>query len=114
MPTFSQTHINQLNKLANKACQNELGSELARLKISYGNNPDNSLDGFEESPCKKNFDQTIARQISTYYQHVEPELSVANAVARNILSREEIPLALLKKLEDTIVYYQRSSQSVSR
>lgn len=110
MPTFSRTDIIQLVRLAEKSRQIEHDNALARLKMTYGQD----LADFTASAAKKTFDQTIARQISTYYQHVEPELSVANAVSRNILSREEIPPALLKKLEGIIEYYQRSSQSVNR
>lgn len=102
-----------LKALSHRARERELAHERSTLEAHY-RGQHGGLEGFEQSAIYRKYRDIICKQIEAYYQHVEPELSIAKAVARGLLARDELPEQILKQLAETIDYYQQTSEALTR
>lgn len=102
-----------LKELSRRARERELEFERLALQTHY-QALHGGLEGFEQSALYRKYRDIVCKQIDAYYQHVELELTVAKAVARGILTRDELPEAVLQQLAATIDYYHQTSEALRR
>ena len=112
MADYSKKERAKLRDLASEAYERELGSHLEALEASFAAWRRGEKLSSELSNEIHEFHQHAAKDVWSSYQLPHPAMIVARAVAFGILSESEIPEALLIKLKDEIVVFERVNSAV--
>jgi len=105
MKEFDKQDRKVLKKLRAKAYLIELDRDLTTLASSVDAWRDKRIDGHQLSEAIHEFHDVKARKLYGIYDQLDEELAVASAIARGVLSREEVPDRLLSELERAIDYF---------
>lgn len=108
MADYSKKERAELRRLASEAHERELGSHLAELDKSFAKWRSGKLASSELSDEIHEFHQHAAREVWSAYQVRDEGFLVARAVAKGILSQDEVPQPLLEKLQDSLASFEGS------
>jgi len=95
-----------MRELAGSAHEEELRQELLRLSSDFDQWKVASLDSFELSDRIHAFHNGAARELFNRYTGGMLEITVAHAIARGILPRDEVPPAVLAALARHLALYE--------
>lgn len=99
-----------LRGLAGTAYERELRSELMSLHDQFHDWLKDRMDAFDLSDAVHKFHDGAARELYVVYTWGKPEMQVARAVARGVLSRDEVPEAILDQLQSLIEFFEEETE----
>jgi hypothetical protein len=102
MAEFDKQDRRILRELRDKAYSAELDRELTTLASSVDAWREKRIDGHQLSEAIHDFHSGESRKLYSIYDQLDEWLAVASAIARGVLSREEVPDHLLAELERAI------------
>ena len=108
MIEFSKSEKQLLRKLAGDAHAVELSKELEKLKASFFSWRKGEIDVFELDEKIHQFHSGPHKQLFNYYQQSGIlGAEVARALARNLISGEQLSTGLREKIKPWVEYYER-------
>ncbi|MFO8053003.1 MAG: hypothetical protein R6U54_03480 [Candidatus Omnitrophota bacterium] len=99
---FTKLERKELRRLSSLAYEHALAKALESLEEKFGQWKKNKITSFELSDSIHKFHNGIARDLWSFYRNGDDEMIVVHAVAKGILSREEIKGALWPKIEQKV------------
>ncbi len=109
MDSFGKAQRKELRRLAGVAYERELGTVLAAIEAQFQEWHAGRLDVHELSDAIHQFHNGVARDLYVTYTRLEPQVAVAQAVARKVLRDDEVPATLREALRNLITFYQESA-----
>lgn len=110
MEPITRREQKSLREFARLAYDRELGRELARVETAFAEWHAGRLDPHAVSAAIHAFHDGVARDLSVLYNRIDPSSTVARAVATGLLEEDEIPPALLAKLQNALEFYRQQSR----
>ncbi len=108
MDSFEKAQRKELRRLAGLAYERELSTALTALEAQFRQWHAGTLDVHQLSDAIHQFHNGIARDLYVTYTRLQPQVSVAQAVARSVLRAEEVPAALRDALHTLIAFYEEA------
>lgn len=100
----------KLRELAEIAYARELAAELAKLDKDFAAWRSGGIDPFELSDRIHRFHDGACQELYVHYRNVQPSLSVARAVALQLLSEAEVPSEIRSALESAVEFYRKQRE----
>lgn len=100
MEPITRRESKHLRQLAGIAHDRELGRELTRLENVFAEWRAGRLGTHDVSAAIHEFHDGVARDLWVLYNRVDPSSTVPRAVVRGLLAEDEVPPALLTKLQN--------------
>ena len=101
----------ELRKLAGVAYRRELDQELRGLWGWFERWKTDEVDCFELSDKIHEFHDGISRQLFVLYGRLKPDMAVGRAVARDLLSIDEVPSEILTEVESKIESFRGETEA---
>jgi hypothetical protein len=101
----------KLRELAGKAYQRELDHELRGLALTFDSWRNGKIDCFELSDRIHEFHDGVSRQLHVMYEQMKPEMAVGRAVARGLVSSNEIPPGVLPEIQKHIDFFRQDLEN---
>lgn len=98
-----------LRRLAATAYERELRKKLMELHDRFHDWLKDRIDAFALSDAIHEFHNGAARDLYVFYTRGKPEVQVARAVARGVLSRDEVPVPIVEELGPLIEFFEEDS-----
>jgi hypothetical protein len=95
-----------IREYAGKAYERELHLELAKLERSFAEWRAGKIDDWELSERIHRYEVGPSRELYKQYHSGQDDMNLAYAVVAGILSRDDLPVELLKNLERPLGFYQ--------
>ena len=92
----------QLGELAGLAHQRELNRELGKLASDFDKWRDEKIDCFELNELIHKFHNGISRDLWNKYDLRHAGLSVAMAIVKNIIKKEEVPIKTFEHIKELV------------
>ncbi len=108
MDSFGKAQRKELRRLAGLAYERELGTALVALEAHFREWHAGRLDVHQLSDAIHEFHNGVARDLYVTYTRLEPQVAVAQAVARKVLRDDEVPPTLREALQALITFYEDS------
>jgi hypothetical protein len=96
----------RVRELVALAYERELGRELGLLEVEFSRWRHGELDVLELSDLIHRFHDGVARDLYSAYTNNMPDLALGSAIARGILSPDEVPPEIRKTLEGHFSFVQ--------
>jgi hypothetical protein len=109
MEPITRRDSKHLRQLAGIAYDRELSRELTRLEASFTEWRAGRLNPHDLSAAIHAFHDGAARDLWVLYNRGDPSSTVPRAVADGLLAENEVPAALLAKLENALEYYRHEA-----
>ena len=110
MEPITRRERKSLRELAHLAYDRELGRELARVEAAFAEWHAGRLDPHGVSAAIHAFHDGVARDLWVLYNRIHPSSTVPRAVATGLLTEDEIPPALLAKLQNAVEFYREQAR----
>ena len=89
----------QIRELVAVAYERELGRELAMVEVEFSRWRHGEIDAHAVSDAIHKFHNGVARDLFSAYTGNMPDLALGSAIARGILSPDEVPADIRSALE---------------
>jgi len=108
MDHFGKAQRKELRRLAAVAYERELGTALAALEAQFREWHTGKIDVHDLSDVIHQFHNGVARDLYVTYTRLEPQVAVAQAVARKVLRDDDVPPTFREALQSLIAFYEES------
>jgi hypothetical protein len=112
MPGYPKAVRRKLEELAVQAYERDLNKEIAKLADRFDEWRAGQLDPWELTDLIHKFHNGPARELYKVYNSDFRDLAVASAVARDILSQEEVPEKVWPYLQNEVEIIKRRADEV--
>jgi hypothetical protein len=96
----------RIRALTGLAYERELGRELALVEVEFSRWRHGEIDPYELGQVIHKFHDGVARDLYSTYTSSYPELTLGSAIARGILSPDEVPPDIRHALEGHFSFIQ--------
>ena len=114
MAEHSRAIRRTLRELAGRAHEAELRRELQSLAVQFDQWKTGALDSFALSDLIHEFQNGPARELFNRYTGGMLELTVAHAIARGIVPRDEVAPEVLAALSRQLAFYESADDPSAR
>ncbi len=102
MPEFTKAEVKKLRILAEVACNRELNHDLHHIASACRDFQAGHLDELSLDELLRDYVEGTSTTVLARYRELEPEVSVARALAAELLDAQEVPAPLRKKLSKRV------------
>lgn len=100
---FSKSERSKLRNLAAEAHEYELAEAMSDLHDKFGSWADKQISVFDLNDELHKFHDGVSRDLYKLYVLSKPELSVAVAISRHVLTSDEVGSGIMEKLEPLVM-----------
>jgi hypothetical protein len=105
MAEFTAAQRKDLRRLVELAYQRELGEELGALEASFHQWRCGSINAYDLSEAIHEFHDGPARNLYVSYNRLKPDVLVARAFARGVLTEKDVTPSIRDALQSQIAHY---------
>jgi len=105
MAEFTAAQRKDLRRLAELAYERELNEELGALEESFHQWRCGSINAYDLSQAIHEFHDGPARDLYVRYNRLKPDVLVAHAFARGVLTEKDVALSIRDALQTQIAHY---------
>jgi len=97
----------KVRELKIEAHEREIKKHLIELSKKFESWEKGKMSSGELSVHIHEYDTGPSKWMMGFYNDMPPEVNIARAVAIGLISRDEVPEAIIEIIEDEITYFQR-------
>jgi hypothetical protein len=109
MAEFTAAQRKHLRRLVDVAYERELRKELGALEESFHQWRSGSINAYDLSQVIHEFHDGSARDLYVTYNRLKPDVLVARALARGVLTETDVAPGIRDALQSQIEYYSAES-----
>jgi hypothetical protein len=109
MAEFTAAQRKELRRLVDVAYERELSEELGALEQSFHQWRSGSINAYDLSQAIHEFHDGPARDLYVNYNRLKPDVLVARALARGVLTEKDVAPWVRDALQSQVAYYSAES-----